>query len=57
MQETMGKATRMFFILTFFLQDLKMTHFALIVWRRTWANCIRGPFRTFFLVVISCKTI
>ena len=51
MQETMGKATRMFFFLPFFLQDTKITDSVLIVERNIWSGCIRGPVTTILLVV------
>ena len=50
MQETMGKATRMFFILTFFAR-FKVTDSVLIVERSIWSGCIRGPVTTILLVV------
>ena len=51
MQETMGKATRMFFHLLLPLMGYKMTDFALIVERKIWSGCIRRPITTVFLIV------
>ena len=50
MQETVGKATRMFLYLPFFAR-FKVTDSVLIVERIIWSGCIRGPVTTILLVV------